>query len=722
MFDRSRVLRLLRDWAISAEADWYALSGERGCYGTGYNNWGVQTNQKYVTAVATLASCSEKEAAALGIERERWRERALQALRFSLDSHVSAQSTCTDGQKWGCTWISALGIERMMAGIHALWEHLTTQDKANLQHLLTVEADWLLHDYNHGGHRGISAGLWAHSGKNHPESNGWNGALLWRTAAMYPDQADAPLWRERAHEFLINAVSINADSQDETIVAGKRVRDRHIGANFFDDYALDHHGYLNVGYMVICVSGAAMLHADLKTAGLPRPESLDWHQADLWNVLRKLIFSNGRLARIGGDTRVRYAYCQEYLLPSLLYAAEKLGESHTPELIDAQLNLIEDEANFNGDGSFYSRRLQKLNSKNPYYYTRLESDRACALGLLLLNAPQSVPNKTAETNFEVSVAGGWQDSGHGAVVHRSSTRFASFSWHAFGLGQGICLPPDQGHMAEWEGNLGITARFMGDDGLILGGQTSRRRIIDHHTNSFAGGFLTYGTIEEGVKLSVPEGWNGTVMARSQIVFAALPDGHTVLGLQFCRTGNLRSFPLEVKGMRWRIPNDLYNNFSRTFITQNGDLALNSPCDKEEILSLNSKWINCEDKVGAVGLYGSDELTIHRVPDRSAGKLQSLYLEDVCMSCDLGARSVNANQILLDNGWAMLSTATAEQTRAFADDNKGALLDLPNSCRGVKVRAMDGKMYSLIANFGTEKQTLPNPFNVTLEVGEARLIY
>ncbi|MCJ7548753.1 MAG: hypothetical protein MUQ30_03625, partial [Anaerolineae bacterium] len=48
--------------------------------------------------------------------------------------------------------------------------------------------------------------------------------------------------------------------------------------------------------------------------------------ADLWDVLRRFIFGNGRLARIGGDSRVRYACCQEYLLPSLLYAADVLGD------------------------------------------------------------------------------------------------------------------------------------------------------------------------------------------------------------------------------------------------------------------------------------------------------------------------------------------------------------------------------------------------------------
>ena len=48
-----RALSLLARWAENAERHWHPIPGrpEQGCYGTGYNNWGVQTNQKYLAAV-----------------------------------------------------------------------------------------------------------------------------------------------------------------------------------------------------------------------------------------------------------------------------------------------------------------------------------------------------------------------------------------------------------------------------------------------------------------------------------------------------------------------------------------------------------------------------------------------------------------------------------------------------------------------------------------------
>ena len=527
-------LDLLREWAAHAERFWYPLPDhpDLGCYGTGYNAWGVQTNQKYLAAMATLAIRGEGVA---GLDRGWALDRALAALRFSLASHVSGDGACTDGTQWGHTWISALGIERMMHGVYLLWPELTEADRAGVRRMLASECEWIMAGFHRGQVGGVVADVWNASGKNAPESNLWNGAILWRTAAMLPDHPNAADWQERAHQFLINSVSVAADADDETLVAGKPVAERHVGANFFPNYALDHHGYLNVGYMVICVSNAAMLHFDCKLTGLPRPETLDHHQADLWRLVRRLIFSDGRLARIGGDSRVRYAYCQEYLLPSLLYAADRLGDEHALGLVDAQLELIAQEARHNGDGSFFGKRLAAVAERSPYYYTRLESDRACALSQLIVYRPlghgeewgvlpssphhleQEIASAQATgfamtTGFEASVAGAWHESEHGAILHRSPTRLASFAWRAFGLAQGMCQPPDDGHLAEWESNLVGQLEFVADPHPAHPKSPPGRRLIDYHTDVFDGGFMTCGALIEGAEVELAEGWTGRDLA------------------------------------------------------------------------------------------------------------------------------------------------------------------------------------------------------------------
>ncbi|MFN2229552.1 MAG: hypothetical protein ACK2VA_07265 [Anaerolineae bacterium] len=760
---RSRILTLLTGWAAHAEQYWYEMpdapgfgarmQGQLGCYGTGYNAWGVQTNQKYVSAMAVLGTLGGKTGLVPADVCSLARDRALAALRFSLHSHVSGKNACTDGTQWGHTWISALGIERMMHGVYLLDPYLDAVDgnpnagedlRAALQRVLCSEADWILESYHRGTHRGVVGSVWNRTGRNAPESNLWNGAILWRASVMYPDHPHAAAWQQEAHHFLMNAVSVPADAAEkmagDDLLIGKSVREWHAGANFFPSYALDHHGYLNVGYMFICLSNAAMLHFDMKRLGLPAPASLYHHQADLWRVSRRLLFSDGRLARVGGDSRVRYAYCQEYALPSLLFAADALDEPFAGALLAAQLDWIEQEAAYNvransnspdpaHRGSFYGRRLQALAERSPYYYTRLESDRACALGMTLAFLEQlasgdavtdrepdtegrpeeklgPVPGLEARQAFELSVAGTWCEPAHGAVVHRCPSRLASFSWRAHGLGQGMCQPPDDGHLAEWLYNLAGVARFQGE-GEIEGGQTRHRRLLRHEVHCFDGGFATWGAIAEGVDLQIAEGWHGDMSATHQIAFVALPDARTVVGLQFCRTACHRTYACEVKGLHLNLPNDLFNGFRRELQTESGAVMLQAPATEAQCLDLASPWAcvaenpdaGREDRLGVVRLYGDESLTVHRVPGRRGGKFGSLYTEQICLGCSTGVRALDPETVVLDCGWAVLSSAGPKQTRRCARES--TLLDLPGALvRGVRVQGAD-RWYAVVANWGSD---------------------
>ena len=706
-----RSLRLLTSWMGSAEAFWYPIPGQDGlgCYGTGFGGWGVQTNQKYLGAMAALSVLGERAPliprALAGLARER----ALAALRFSLRSHNTGDVSRPDGTQWGHTWISVLGVERMMYGVNLLMPYLTGGDRADLRRVLVSECDWLLEHYHRGSVEGVAADPWNHTGKNAPESNIWNGAVLWRTACLYPDHPDAEAWRQRAHLFLMNGVSVPSDAKDEGIVAGKRVRDWHVGASFFPHYALDHHGYMNVGYMVICLSNAAMLHFDLKAQGAAIPESLYLHNRDLWHVVRRMVFGDGRLARIGGDSRIRYVYCQEYLLPSLVYAADHLGEEQAGHLATGLLDIMEEEAAYNGDGSFYGRRLSKLIDRSPYYYTRLESDRACALGMLatyLYQNPGAMrpPEQGDGSRFEASAAGSWMEPEHGDVLHRSPTRLASFSWRAHGLTQGMCQPPDDGHLAEWQYNLAGSIRFLGDDSSIQRARNPHRRLEGYRIDSFGGGFVTSGAVTEGIGVVLEEQYVSGDSAHHQIAFAALPDAHTVVGLQHCQTLGVRTYLAEVKGLHLNLPNDLYNGFRRQLFTDAGELLLACPPEHDRLVELGP-WVNVEGRLGVAGIYGAEKLVAHQSATRRGGRFESLYVDEICYPCLQGTRAVEPETVILDAGWAVLSGAGVEETRRFVGEARAIPLSGAGCVRAVSVVGLDGVAYVVAANFCVDELVL-----------------
>ena len=190
---RAQVIPMLSRWAEAVEHYWTELDAESGlgCYGPGYIHWGIQSNWNYSATMATLA-------AQPGVKQtNHWRERALSALRFALATHLSGKRFGLNGEQWGHSWISMLGIERGMHGVAQLDPYLTGDDRRALRRVLTSEADWLLHHGHRGGQRDVIAGLWNSSGRNAPESNIWAGALLWRTAHIYSDHANAKLRKRR---------------------------------------------------------------------------------------------------------------------------------------------------------------------------------------------------------------------------------------------------------------------------------------------------------------------------------------------------------------------------------------------------------------------------------------------------------------------------------------------------------------------------------------------
>ncbi|MEX0775863.1 MAG: hypothetical protein WD042_09145 [Phycisphaeraceae bacterium] len=697
MFDSALALHLLQRWSDHSERYWHDLPGRPGhpgvgCYGTGYNHWGYHTNQRYAAAMAVLATHPQSPPET---DRPRVLARSLAALRFSLASHVTGPLSCTDGTRWGHTWISPLGIERMMHGVHALEPHLTDEDRDALRRMLISEADWQTTSHERSGHKGVQADRWNHSRKNNPESNLWVGALLWRVAQMYPDHAHADDWCQAAHAFLINGVSVPGDAKCEQIVAGKPVRQRHVGASFFPNYGLDHHGYLNVGYMVICVSQAAICHFDLRARGLAVADSLHHHQADLWQVTRRMIFGDGRLARLGGDSRVRYAYCQEYLLPSLLYAADHLGDGHAMALADRQLDLIRREAEHDGDGGFYSKRLAWLADFSPYYYVRLESDRAAALSMALTYAPLVAAQVEPRDSFEFSATGGWIEPEHAAVLHRCPTRLASFAWRAYGLAQGICQPPDDGHLCEWLQNLGGSVTLVGEQ--APDGEPPARKLHSASVASFDGGWVTAGCVIEGANLMLADGWRGSDAARHSLALAALPDGHTVVALELCRALDKRILARQLMGMCLNLPNDLYNDFRRRIITPSGDITLAAPVAEPQRLPLGH-WANIDNRVGIVGLHGADALTVHRVSQRRGGRYRSLHVEQIGWPAITQPTWYDPGQIMLNVAWAVLSSADARQTRAFSADNAGQMIPFTGpELRGLRVIGLDARRYALLAN-------------------------
>lgn len=693
-------LRLLEPWVKPSKQYLYIPSGRPDlvCYGTGYNGWGMQTHQKAFAAYAVMAVDPELDEERTGATRQELLELALRMLRFTLESHKEGGYQCEDGTSWGHTWISALGTERMMHGAEAIEEHLTREDRELLRKVLVSESDWLLDHYEIVGH------LLNETGRNRPESNLWNGCMLHRTAAMYPDAPRAAEYKEKGSRFLVNSISLASDKTSASVVDGKPVSEWFVGENFFESYALNHHGYLNVGYMVICLSNAAMLHFMYKRRGQTPPQSLYHHLEDLWKVVKPLIFPDGRMIRVGGDTRVRYCYCQDYLIPSWILLADLIQDEDCPAFEAGWLAQVGKEMEFNGDGTYLSSRCKDLQETSPIYYTRLESDRAVTLsyGAYWRRLYKSLPAFAKKEKADTQAASyAWQDEYHGASVVKGERRLASWTWRAAEGPEGLCLPADGSDLAEWRYNLA---------GRIKGtGAGNYNQHVDHNSSSFEGGFLTFGQVLACSEELLAEQQAKDVLAKQLVVAAALPDDCTMVVMQYAKTVT-RSYVTSVQGLLLHVPNDLFNGNRRTYYYGTSEKTLEGVGSKEQLLDTESIWLNVDNRLGVVQAYGASSLTLCRPGKRQIGikhkhqsdRMGMLYADEICSPVRKGLQDVAPDTVLLDTGFVVQAGADHGQTFQYAAGGHCAALPVEtdaDAVRAMLVRGTDGQSYLLIANFG-----------------------
>ena len=543
-------------------------------YGTGESgHWAVQANQQIAAALAILSETPDAELAAAGspYTAAELSDLSLALFRYSLRTHRTGDIPCTDGRKWGKSWISVLGLERASGGIGIIERRMSEEDRRRLRDVLVFECDYRLNEYP------IKAGIVEN---NVPESNLWNAGVMFRTASNYPDLPQAGDYAAKARKMMLNGLTRPSDSNETW----------YVGANFTDEWALDHHGYLNVGYMYESLSNLAFLHFDFLDRGRPEPAELMHNVAPLWEACKLLTFPDGRLCRIGGDTRVRHAYCQLFAMQSWALAAHALGDADALVYEREGIRRLRREQVAGTDGSYFGKRLKGLRDASWYYYCRLEADAALAVAYSLHWHRKGY---LGESDMEVGVAsdGSWYVPLHRATFLRGPKSYRSVcvrSQSGFGnrsqMPNIVCAPADRSDLAEWGANL------VGAVGLQMecdepGGSPERwdgnmfreRRYSDEGGEAFEQAFRI--PVKDGVPLGEGETSPASVAERGMKV-VAVGDGTSMAIRDTVVMTRTASLEHGYSIGRMVIPNDVLNGGSRRYegdgtdvVTVDGALSL-----------------------------------------------------------------------------------------------------------------------------------------------------
>ncbi len=644
-------------------------------------HWAVQSNQQMFGALGVMAELDRNEAL---------REQALAMFRYSLRTHKTGDLFCTDGKQWGRHWISVLGLERAIPGLNALEPYFTEEDRDRYRKLRIYESDYRLEEYP------VQASMDARKGPNVPESNIWNAGFLMRTAFDYPDLPQAERYLEKATHMMLNGLSIPSDADDrKRLYRGKCTADWHAGANFTENFSLDHHGYMNMGYSCICLSNLALLYFNFKERGLTPPPELFHNLEGLWHTLKKLTFPDGRLLRIGGDTRTRYNYCQCFAVSAWLLAAELFADPDAVRFEAGYLKLLEKEQAENPDGSFYGKRLAELKDYSYFYYRRLEADPMHALSTgaywrKKFNIISDVPeNKEPGSIY-------WTDDFHKAALLRTGNSVRSVVHRANHGQQLLCLPLNRSDMGEWTLNLTgyLGAHYPVDD------EIPENAALQSDSESFL--YTNAADITE--KAPMGEGEEAYVVARRQYAAAALPDGKTLLVYERMKILKETTFTFGFRSLHCQIPNDVYNDYLRHWTGADGKTFTteNLP-GKDAMLDTGTDRLNCDDCLSFFSLNG-ENFSIRQAARQnvllSCG-LWGMYADEVCLKSTLRPVRPAAGEILYETACAVCADTSAAEMRNMT----GGAMTVCGAERHIAFCGADGKSYTLVYNTETEEAEL-----------------
>ncbi len=178
-------------------------------------------------------------------EREPWRAQAIGLLRYLTASHVSGGGACVNGKAWGQQWQSAMWARAVGMAGWFLWNELDPDLQTAVARLVEFEADRFLQQPPKSSLRDDTGA----------EENAWNALITSLACNLMPAHPRAAAWEEASLRYLYNTFSVAADAHDATPGdGGKPIKDWVTTVNAHDDFTVENHRLVHMGYLKNTVS------------------------------------------------------------------------------------------------------------------------------------------------------------------------------------------------------------------------------------------------------------------------------------------------------------------------------------------------------------------------------------------------------------------------------------------------------------------------------------
>lgn len=648
-----------------------------GYFGNGQNTeHGARTNADYAFICALLVKYGQSATYPAGITPDKVKEMAVKAVEYSYNTHKTGTKNCTNNAKWGLCWESSMWSASLAYAGWLLNDVLTDAQKEKIRKVVVAEANYNLQRY-------IPTNV---NSDTKAEENGWDTNILAIAAAMYSDEPNADAWHYRCRQFGMNTYSIAADAHKHDVVDGKKVRDWFVGANLYDDYALENHDFFHTSYLNIEIQELSESYLAYKVMqnkenpSYDMPDALRHNVSGVWNeLLKDLALADGELAMPNGNDWSMYLYDQ---LASYAAMATIYKDPDALMLENLALKYTQARQHTTTNGAFMlksdvgERRMGVTGRRLAFTYLYHE--------FFPLEVQATTWSEFSKKHEKTKFLPFSQ-------IIRSNTdkRFTTFSW--------------------FQSNNGNYKSYMG---MIAPNSTDMCKITFPYRKGNSGNFTGY--FDASGKNN-----NAALVSTS---YAMYPNCYSTNGILSVNDGNMKQYIAyystpgnaviyldEVvgavsgtvtgeRGLLQGVTTDVFTKQNRKVYGEGGVQS----GDGSSLMKISGNWANIDNVFGMV-VNGGNGIAFGEREEVKSVMVSKLY-----GSYSTGSRAFSSGDVIASRSGIFYSLLDAETTKAMA-----AVAQYPTVPKGWKATVAqdpDGSRYMLLSNFyGTEAATVELTF-------------
>lgn len=374
----------------------------------------IRPNTGAISGFAFLYRFGPYEEQAIGVPRQELLDDViLPMMRYLTATHSTGTRTTSDGRPWGDAWQSAHWAQMLGRAGWWIWDDLPPDVRAGIRRVIAHEADRIASSTPpHQIRRDTKA-----------EENAWNAQIFSAAMLIMPDDSRRETWEMQFQQWALSSFLRPADAECDTIVDGRPVRDQFTGANIYDDFTLENHGFVHPDYMG-CFGLSMGCAIDYLMTGRRPPDALSYNAAEIYANLKFFLLPDGGSVYPSGQDWTLFRVPSGLGIHCLMaiYGRDPRAWSWFGRTLDT----VEKMQARNSDGAVYT--------KSEYFFPSTQHDRVYSLGRtwLWLHFADDLVDEPVDLRGVLRL-----DAGR-IILNRTATSVHSVSWGARCMAQ--CVP------------------------------------------------------------------------------------------------------------------------------------------------------------------------------------------------------------------------------------------------------------------------------------------